>query len=286
MANTQSKNPFARYAYSPVQVHSENKLAQEMDNTDAAALKRYVTFSGADLSAYIGNRKVGNLESVTWSISVEVVGNYVMGRRNPVAYTSGKRVIVGSMVFSQYDKHAILEEVFRMSASGIRNAGQLWSAIYDDKLQGVVPGLASKIGSTPEATVQTSPLRAIYTGSIDGFDPSSPANLRDFNLAGVSASEFNTQLQNQIIDAIDWAYRHKIQYSDQLPPFDLTLIGVNKSGWAAKCAIFGMQITQETAGFSSSDLGNAVGVSFVALGVEPWRRIESEAGALMNWGIE
>jgi hypothetical protein len=70
----------------------------------------------------------------------------------------------------------------------------------------------------------------------------------------------------------------KFMYSDQVPPFDMTLIGVNTQGAASRCALLGMRITQETAGISTNDMGNAVGMSFVALSIDPWSKVENIDG--------
>jgi hypothetical protein len=113
------KNVFQRYAYSPrYNYQTEPGLDDPMADGN-----NMVVFSGGDMQAYINNIKVGNLESVTWSISVEVVGNYVMGRRDAVIYTTGKRVVVGSLVLSQYDRHALLEQVFSVSKK-VGNSGR------------------------------------------------------------------------------------------------------------------------------------------------------------------
>jgi hypothetical protein len=66
----------------------------------------------------------------------------------------------------------------------------------------------------------------------------------------------------------------KIDYADMIPLFDLTITGVNTRGETTTCGIFGIQITQETAGVSSNDMTNSVGVSFTALAINPWKPIQ------------
>jgi len=96
-------------------------------------------------------------------------------------------------------------------------------------------------------------------------------------LRGISRTAYEQELLRMETDAARSQGSVKFNYSDQLPPFDLTLVGVTKSGHAARCSIFGMQVTQETAGFSQNDLGNSVGMSFVALAVSPWGSLDDSA---------
>jgi hypothetical protein len=63
----------------------------------------------------------------------------------------------------------------------------------------------------------------------------------------------------------------KIRFADQIPPFDITLIGVNDEGAVSRCAFYGVHVTQETGGWSMMDLNNAAGFSFVCMDCEPWR---------------
>lgn len=252
-------NVFQRYAYSPrYQIKGEDPKRFEADNN-------LVVFSGGDLTAYINNIKVSNLESVTWSTSVEVAGNYVMGRRNAVTYTKGKRVVVGSMVLSQYDKHALIEHVFHVSERGISTIGGLWNpstnvgnALATGNRAFTAPG---GVGTT---TYIEKDQNVLGTDVIQG---------NNYLNRGLSREAFERQLQQQYAETAQLVGAQKFNYSDQIPPFDLTLVGVTQSGDAARCSLFGITVTQETGGFSQNDLGNSVGMSFVALAVSPWRPI-------------
>lgn len=261
MPGNLDNNPFQRFAYSP------RHLIKGEDPKEFEANNNLVVFSGGDLQAYFNNIKVGNLESVTWSISVEVVGNYVMGRRDAVLYTTGKRVVVGSIVLSQYDRHALLEQIFQISKRGITTVGSLWNpdfnvgaALAQD--QKVTTGL---VGVNTPGYIENDPNKQPGGEIVQG---------NNFLTRGLSQTAFNQQLAAQLRDTARLIGSQNFNYSDQIPPFDLTLVGVTKSGDAARCSIFGMQITQETAGFSQNDLGNSVGMSFVALAVSPWRPVQ------------
>jgi hypothetical protein len=267
--NTRRNNPFQRYAYSPR--YNYTKASGIEYNNEG---NNMVVFSGGDMQAYINNIKVGNLESVTWSISVEVVGNYVMGRRDAVIYTTGKRVVVGSMVLSQYDRHALLEQVFQLTKNGKDTMGSLWSAETPNTGLGN-PGSAGGFSTTSAGV-----------GGVNSTnrnqDETVVSGPNTVLLRGISRSAYEQELLRMEEDAARAAAAVKFNYSDQLPPFDLTLVGVTKGGDAARCSIFGMQITQETAGFSQNDLGNSVGMSFVGLAVSPWRAIDGSGLEIAN----
>lgn len=266
------RNVFQRFAYSPRYNY------QSVEGVYAPEGNKMVVFSGGDMQAYINNIKVGNLESVTWSISVEVVGNYVMGKRDAQIYTTGKRVVVGSMVLSQYDRHALLEQVFQISKRQITSIGSLWEMDKNWRNKTGQPGDRVTQTATVPGGTGTNP-SFIYP-ELDASSDSTGANATF--LRGISRTAFEQEMQRMETDASRQAGATKFNYSDQLPPFDLTLVGVTKSGDAARCSIFGLQVTQETAGFSQNDLGNSVGMSFVALAVSPWRSIDDSALDISN----
>lgn len=265
-------NPFSRNLYGSSS-YTSNWLSND-EQADLGGEKQ--TFTGADLQAYINNRRVGNLESVTCSISVEVVPVYDMGRRDPVAYSTGKRVIVGSIVFSQFNKHAFLEEVWKLNSGSnpmkVRQLGDLWG--YDTDTVGAVASSALR-----QASIAQGSIASIRTGYV--YEENKDIGSLTGTLRGLSPQEFDRQLREQLLQTLRVVGSQKIRYSDQIPPFDLTLVGVNTAGHAARCAIFGMRITQETFGFSSSDLSNAVGMSYVALAVDPWQSIETSGGSIV-----
>ena len=271
------QNVFQRYGYSPRYNY------QEVDGINYESQgNNMVVFSGGDMQAYINNIKVGNLESVTWSISVEVVGNYVMGRRDAVVYTTGKRVVVGSMVLSQYDRHALLEQVFRLSEQRITSIGSLWDMDRAARNRSGQTGSQVTRSATVAGSSGVNPANLTVNADTSSDDSGADAIL----LRGISRSAYETEIQRMETDAARNTASQKFNYSDQLPPFDLTLVGVTKSGNAARCSIFGMQVTQETAGISQNDLGNSVGMSFVALAVSPWRAIEANGASLAgDWQV-
>lgn len=261
-------NPFRRAAYSNLDANSlgDDALFNEANQDN-------VVFSGPDLNVYINNKRVINLESITWSISREIVGNYTMGSADVRAYTKGKRVIVGSLVFTQYGKHAFLDQVFDLDRRKLKTIGDLWnSSSPAARLRQSNVSYVTDNGSTREANGGTSRFTFDSTAGESTLDSGASSVSR-----GLSSEEFQRQLQEQLKTTAALVGAQKFTYPDQVPAFDLTVVGIVQSGVAAaRCTIFGIEISQETAGFSQNDLGNSVGLSFVAKGVSPWRALTPE----------
>jgi hypothetical protein len=266
-----TNNPFERFAYS-YQDKSAYTSARPTKYTSTNFAEQ--TFSGHDLQAFFNDIKVGNLESVSWTISTETVGNYVMGKRDPAAHTQGKRVIVGSMVMQQFARHALIQEVFQMHRRGLGTIGDLWNLS-----QGMSNGNNLRNGNfSADQATGTNSLRA--SGNSNPFDSGDAANFGGLtNFRGLSPDDFNRQLMDQIIETANIVGATKVIYADQLPAFNITLVGANKAGAAARCTLFGVQITQETGGYSQNDLGSSIGMSFVAQTVSPWTAIETVTDA-------
>lgn len=59
-------------------------------------------------------------------------------------------------------------------------------------------------------------------------------------------------------------------YSDQIPPFDITLSAVNEVGQQASMKIYGVEILNEGAGMSIDDIVNETQMTFIARTMTPW----------------
>jgi len=84
--------------------------------------RSYNSFSGVDIRAVFKNQVIGTLQAISWSVTREKAPIYTMGAADPRSFSRGKRGIAGSMVFIQFDKHAVL---------GQMNTSKFWSDIDD-----------------------------------------------------------------------------------------------------------------------------------------------------------
>ena len=128
--------------------------------------RSFNSFSGADIKAVFGAKEVGNLMAVSYAIQREKAPIYVLGEANPRGFSRGKRGIAGSLIFIQFDTHAILEQF----STG--NLGNFVKKKYeispsDLKKDDAALGAITSAG-TPEALGEVS--RAFYADQIPPFD--------------------------------------------------------------------------------------------------------------------
>lgn len=80
-----------------------------MAQTTASEYTRtYTTFSGCDIVATFGNQVIGSLQAITYSVSREKAPVYTMGSAEPRSFSRGKRGIAGTMVFTVFDRDALI----------------------------------------------------------------------------------------------------------------------------------------------------------------------------------
>jgi len=69
----------------------------------------YNSFSGVDIHAVFGGTVLLEIQGISYTVSREVAPVYTMGHADPRSFTKGKRGIAGTLVFSLFDRHALLE---------------------------------------------------------------------------------------------------------------------------------------------------------------------------------
>ena len=215
--------------------------SNQIDEPDRYSYKW--AFSGADIHAYIGNRKVANLVALSVSINREVAPIYTFGDPSPRTFVKGKRGIAGTMTFTQFDKHALIESVFNVGEQ-IKN---IWDNI--DRFYGHMAD-------------------AQFKDRVDHLKRY--ANMTPDQIRSLSPEQY------VIASAAKIVAQRRIQYVDQLPPFDLTLVFINETGAFAYMALMGVQFANEGYGYTLDDLSSATAVTYVATGVRPLtNRLES-----------
>ncbi len=122
-----------------------------------------------------------------------------MGSPDPRSFSRNKRGIAGSIIWSNFDRHALLDLVYKMGGEFIAN----------------VDDLRPQFMTNNNAFLSQS---AIYQGSL----------VRDSGQSsGATIDQFTGQQMTAVSgikeEASPW-------YSDQILPFDLTLAGTNEQG--------------------------------------------------------
>ncbi len=89
--------------------------------------RAYNSFSGVDIKAQFGNKAIGTLQAVSFSITREKAPVYTMGSADPRSYSRGKRGIAGTLIFIVFDRHMLLEimrtRVFQSDIDDIHPVG-------------------------------------------------------------------------------------------------------------------------------------------------------------------
>lgn len=182
--------------------------------------KTYNSFSGADIKASFGNIIIGELQSITYSVTREKAPIFTMGDPNPRSFSRGKRGIAGSLVFTVFDRDALHQ---------IKKG----SKVYRQK----------------------------------------------FNSSAATSGQTVTPVQDDyLITMADnrsrWAQSARPLYSDEIPPFDISISFLNEYGHSSEMSIYGVEILNEGMGMSIDDITTEKSCTFVARGIRDMRSEE------------
>ncbi len=162
-----------------------------------------------------------------------------MGSPDPRSFSRNKRGIAGSLVWINFDRHALLNLVYQLGGQFVANS--------DD----VRPQFMTNQNAFLSQT-------AIYQNTlVRDSGQSSGATIDQFDGNPISSVSGFKEV------ASPW-------YSDQILPFDITLAGTNEEGAASCMKITGVEILNEGSGVSIDDAVTEYQASFVARFVQPW----------------
>jgi hypothetical protein len=80
----------------------------------------------------------------------------------------------------------------------------------------------------------------------------------------------------------DWGV-HKAFYMDQIPPFDITVLGVNELGAAARLQIWGAECLNEGYGISIDDMMSEMQCTYVCRHISRWTKIDKNNGNMFTY---
>jgi hypothetical protein len=147
---------------------------------------------------------------------------------SPIPISRNKRGIAGSLIWVNFDRHGLLDLVWRLGGQFVAN--------IDD----VRPQFNSSSNTylSQNAIFNSTLVRAAGL-------PGAAAPISAFNGAPMTAVDGMKQL------AKPW-------YSDQILPFDITLAGASELGKATALKIYGVEILNEGSGLSIDDAGTGM----------------------------
>lgn len=184
-------------------------------------------FSGADTVVIFGDEYVGECMSFTLGINREAGPLYVMGKKSPIAIPKGKRGIGGSFILAQLGYDALLEYVDSIQSDP--NRQKIW--IRKDEVVQQVTGRTRDAARNPALT------------SGGAADTAANASLIAKQDLWVSESPF---------------------YADQIPPFNVTVVGTNEQGDRMAFRVFGVTILNDGVGISIDELNIEKRYTYVA----------------------
>jgi len=165
-----------------------------------------------------------------------------MGSPDVRAYSRNKRGIAGSLIWVNFDRHALLNLFWNAGATFLADADEIRPQYQNGE--------------------DTS---AVFASSLD----------RDMGPSiGMTIDQFDNK-DNQISEVGGTSEEAAPWYSDQVLPFDVTLAGANEYGAMACTKIFGIEILNEGSGISIDDAVTEMQATFVARAVEPMTAVQS-----------
>jgi hypothetical protein len=194
--------------------------------------KTYTSYSGCDIVASFNGKVIGELQAITYSVSREKAPVYTMGSAEPRSFSRGKRGIAGTMVFTVFNRDALIEE-------------------FKDKLNGTSTGIQKFKMNDPGTVANATGSQYI---SIDEWDKQMS------NLAGNTQGS-SGQTTGTVSDLIG---KYQPVYADEILPFDVTISFANEYGQRAVLVVYGVELLNEGSGYSIDSVTTEKAYTFVA----------------------
>ena len=216
--------------------------------SNATYRQTFNSFSGVDMLVVMGERIIGEVQGLSYTITREKAPLYTMGSADPRSFSRGKRGIAGSMVFLVFDRSALLSTV-----------GQDPNAQY----VGNTYEVRDEYRGTP---IKDASGASIITGTAGTFGSAAPSTQGDGSSNAVTADKMLA----------------KPQYHDQIMPFNIVVTAANEYGHTASMAIQGVEIMNCGTGMSVDDISIDESCTFVCTSVTPWGNQRFIRGKVIN----
>jgi hypothetical protein len=70
--------------------------------------RTFNSFAGSDITAVFAGQSIGTIQALSYSVQREKAAIYTMGSANPRAFSRGKRMIAGSLIFILFDANPVI----------------------------------------------------------------------------------------------------------------------------------------------------------------------------------
>ena len=196
----------------------------------------YTSKAGVEIQAVFNNTKFGDLHMIKYATQRDVANVHVMGRVDAVSVAKGKRATTGACVFAVFEKDRLIEAMSK-------------NRVFLTEHELVNYGGGSRIQRATQSALNT----ARASGTIRTGGTVEPSSV-------FKKETFGEMVAPQLLD--------------QVPPFDITLVGVSEgTGDVSRMIIHGVQFSSDQGGSSVDDLILERQVTFLAKRVSPWTRL-------------
>lgn len=199
--------------------------------------KTYTTFSGCDIVATFNGKVIGELQAITYSVSREKAPIYTMGSAEPRSFSRGKRGIAGTLVFTVFNRDALIEEFKENNQS---EKGQIQKYKMNDP---------ETVGGSGYVSIEDWDLQMSNLATGGGSGTGKVSNL---------------------------VKRANAKYADEILPFDITITFANEYGQKAVLVIYGVELLNEGSGYSIDSVTTEKAYTFVARRIDHMKSLDGD----------
>lgn len=204
----------------------------------------YSVFTGTDIYTVFSDQLISTMQGLSYSITRQKAPIYTMGSPDPRAFARSKRGIAGSMIMTTFDRHA-LADFMRGSTFAAKQKS-----------------IETTTTNPYQKVANDRPSQGELQNSIQGMNPA------DVSSALSTAASQASVGQGQVSQSM--STESAPMFTDQLMPFDSTLMGSNEYGVASTMRVYGLEILNEGSGVSIDDTSNEVQMTYIARLIAPW----------------
>lgn len=258
-----------------------------------ASEKMFRSLSGSEIQAVFGNVKFADLQMLKYAVSRQKVPVYTMGSADLRAIARGPRSINGALVFSHLSTQGLVSEMAKAGNKVFLSHDELANYNEDyqtgDKLTSSQK-LALKAGGTIGYEGFVTNASNVTTGSPGKGNSNNNSSALQGSVAGaVSTTGFFDPFAvgdtfKSISNLANYGRVTRAWLADQLPPFDITLVGIsetagnelsaNADSYAPEALILrGVEFVSESSGTSIQDLVIEKQMAFIARSIKDWHDI-------------
>lgn len=206
----------------------------------------YSVFTGTDIYTVFADTIISTIQGISYSITRQKAPIYTMGSPDPRAFARSKRGIAGSMILTTFDRHALADFMRESSFAAKKNSIETTQTNPQNRTAGV---------STDE-----------YARAIQTVGPQDVGDVTGINTANLGNLTGTPDTMSESTQPM---------FTDQLMPFDTTLMGSNEYGLGSVMRVFSLEILNEGSGVSIDDTSNEIQMTYIARLISPWTNQQS-----------